>query len=164
MLFRSRVVKPQGRHGEVAVEPLTDHPARFAELREAFIEGPDGSALRVSVTACWPHKGRVVLKLDGVDSIDDAERYRGLELRIGEEDLPTLPEGSYYHHQLVGLRVAQEAGAELGVVEAILVTGATPVLVVRGKDLETLVPLAADFVRSVDLIEKRMVVRLLEMA
>lgn len=164
MVAIGRVVKPQGRHGEVAVDPMTDSPTRFAELRETFVAAPDGGARKLRVTSCWPHQGRFVLKLEGVDSIDQAERYRGLELRIGEEELPALPEGSYYHHQLVGLRVAQESGegGDLGVVEAILETGATPVLVVRGGGVETLVPLAEDFVRSVDLVAKRLVVRRLE--
>ena len=64
-----------------------------------------------------------MLKLEGVDSIDEAETLRGLELRIAEEELAALPEGSYYHHQLLGLRVEDEAGGEIGVVEDVLETG-----------------------------------------
>jgi len=78
------------------------------------------------------HKGRFVLKLEGVDSIDDAERYRGLELRIAEEDLAPLPEGSYYHHELRDLRVEDPQGVALGTVADLLETGAGTILVVRG--------------------------------
>ena len=113
----------------------------------------------VRVESCWPHKGRFVLKLEGVDSIDEAEGYRGLELRIGEEDLAALPPGSYYHHQLKGLRVEDEVGRSLGVAADLLETGGeSPVVVVRGPRGELLIPLAEDFVRAVDLEAGRMVV------
>lgn len=154
-----RVVKPQGRKGEVLVEPLSDRPDRFPALRAAFVTGPGGGSREVRVESCWPHKGRFVLKLEGVDSIDEAEGYRGLELRIGEEELAVLPPGSYYHHQLKGLRVVDPEGRALGVAADLMETGgASPVLVVRGPGGELLVPLAEDFVRSVDLAAGRMVV------
>ena len=65
-----RVVKPQGRKGELAVQPLSDRPERFPTLRHVFLPGPGGTAVAKAVASCWPHKGRFVLKLEGVDSID----------------------------------------------------------------------------------------------
>jgi 16S rRNA processing protein RimM len=153
-----RVVKPQGRKGEVLTHPISDRPDRFPSLRRAFVPGPEGGAREVRITACWPHKGRFVLKLEGVDSIDDAERYRGLELRIAEEELLPLPEGSYYHHQLRGLRVEEPGGAVLGTVAEIMETGGeASVLVVRGDQGETLIPLADAFVKRVELAAGRLV-------
>ncbi|MBI3932871.1 MAG: 16S rRNA processing protein RimM [Acidobacteria bacterium] len=158
-----RVVKPQGRKGELLVEPLSDRPDRFPSLRRAFVPAPGGGAREVAVTACWPHKGRWVLKLEGSDSIDAAEPYRGVELRIGEEELETLPAGSYYHHQLRGLRVEDPKGRVLGAVADVLDTGGSaPVLVVRGAAGETLIPLAEAFVRAVDLAGGRLLVRAAE--
>lgn len=159
-----RIVKPQGRRGEVVAESFSDVPERFPSLRKAYVPGPDGTAREVAVTSCWPHKHRFVLKLEGVDSIDDAERYRDLELRIGEEELAALPEGSYYHHQLRGLRVEDERGAPLGEVAEVMTPGATPVLVVRGRGEELLIPLADAFVHEVDLANGRMVATRPEMA
>lgn len=154
-----RVVKPQGRKGEMLTEALSDRPDRFPTLRKAYVPGEGGSAREVRITSCWPHKGRFVLKLEGVDSIDQAEAYRGLEIRIGEEELAPLPEGSYYHHQLRGLRVEDETGAPLGSVSDMLETGGeAPVLVVRGPAGELLVPLAEAFIRRVDLGAGRLVV------
>jgi 16S rRNA processing protein RimM len=147
-----RVVKPQGRKGEVLTESLSDLPERFPRLRRAYLAGPGGTAREVEVSSCWPHKGRFVLKLAGVDSIDEAERLRGTDVRIPEEDLLPLPEGSYYHHQLRGLRVEDEAGTGVGTVADILKTGAgADVLVVKGPSGETLLPLASHFVKRVDL-------------
>lgn len=146
------VVKPQGRKGEVLVEPLSDHPRRFPTLSQAWLPGLGGAARAVRVEACWPHKGRFVLKLEGVDSIDQAEALRGHELRIPEEALEPLPPDSYYHHQLRGLSVRDPSGGALGRVEDVMETGSeAPVLVVRGPHGEILLPLAEEFVRSVDL-------------
>jgi 16S rRNA processing protein RimM len=153
-----RIVKPQGRHGEVAVESYSDRPDRFPSLRTAYVADPDGRARSVAVSSCWPHKGRFVLKLEGVDTIDEAERYRGLELRIGEEELAPLPAGSYYHHQLRGLQVVDHDGGALGeVVDILTGAGEVPVLVVRGREGETLIPLAETFVKAVDLERGRLV-------
>jgi len=164
MVTIGRIVRPQGRKGEVVVEPLSDRPDRFPSLRQAFVAGESGSARPVQVRDAWPHKGRFVLKLEGVDSIEDAERYRGLDLRIPEEDLSALPEGSYYHHQLRDLRVEDTGGREVGRVAEVMETGGeAAVLVVRGANGETLIPLADAFVRQVDLPGGRVVVRVPEL-
>lgn len=155
-----RLLKPQGRRGELLALPYSDRPDRFPSLRRAFLPGEGGAAREVVITGCWPHKGRFVLKLAGVESIDAAERLRGMELRIGEEDMEALPEGSYYHHQLKGLRVQDAAGSALGCVDDILETGAgADVLVVHGPRGEWLIPLAAEFVERVDLAGGRIFVR-----
>ena len=153
------VVKPQGRRGEVLVHPHSDRPERFPGLKRAWVLASGGGVREVRVTSSWPHKGRHVLKLEGVDSIDDAELLRGCELRIAEEELEALPEGSFYHHELTGLRVDDVSGVGLGIVEDIMETGAgAPILVVRGPEGETLVPLATDFVKQVDLAGARIVI------
>lgn len=157
-----RIVKPQGRRGEVAVEPLSDRPERFPGLRRAYLPGSGGAARDVAISSCWPHKGRFVLKLEGVDSIDAAEAYRGVELRIGEEELAALPEGAYYHHQLRGLHVEDVSGRSVGSVVDLLETGAATVLVVRGEAGETLIPLAESFVKQVDVAGGRLLVALPE--
>ena len=153
------VVKPQGRKGEVLVQPLSDRPDRFESLRRVFVPAPGAPQARaVAVTNQWPHKGRVVLKLEGVDSIDEAEKYRGIELRIGEDEVEDLPAGSYYHYQLKGLKVEDPAGRPLGVAADVLVTGGeAPVLVVKGAGGEVLIQMAEAFIRQVDLEHGRIV-------
>lgn len=146
-----RVVRPQGRRGELLAQPLSDRPERFPTLRSVLVTAAAGAALRMTVTACRPHKGRFVLKLEGVDSIDAAERLRGRELAIGEQELEPLPPGSYYHHQLLGLRVLDGEGAEVGRVQGILDTGGVPVLEIGAARGELLIPLAEAFVGAVDL-------------
>ena len=153
------VIKPQGRKGEVLVQPLSDRPDRFESLRRVFVPVPGAAHARpVAVTNHWPHKGRIVLKLEGVDSIDEAEKYRGIELRIGEDEVEALPAGSYYHYQLKGLKVEDPVGRPLGIAADVLVTGGeAPVLVVKGAGGEVLIPMAEAFIRQVDLEHGRIV-------
>jgi 16S rRNA processing protein RimM len=154
-----RVVKPQGRKGEVLTECLSDFPSRFQTLSRAFVLGERGAAHEIAVTSCWPHKGRFVLKIEGVDSINAAEGYRGQEIRVPEEELPALPEGTYYHHELVGLRVEDPAGRSLGTVAELMETGGeAKVLVVRSAKGEALYPMAASFVKRVDIPSGRLVI------
>jgi 16S rRNA processing protein RimM len=157
-----RLVRPQGRRGEVLAEPLSDREGRFAGLKRVFVEAGGGASRETQVTSVWPHKGRWVLKLAGCDSIDEAERQRGLRLGLPEEELGPLPAGSFYHHQIRGLAVVGEGGEALGRVEDVWETGAALVLVVRDGRSERLVPFAAPFIRDVRLGEGRLVVRLLE--
>lgn len=165
LLVIGSVVKPQGRRGEVLVHPLTDRPERFPNLETAFVTQEGAPPRSVRVTSTWPHKGRHVLKLEGVDSIDDAEKLRGAEIGIAEADLAELPEGSFYHYQLKGLQVTDAGGDTVGVVEDVMETGAgAPVLVVQGARGETLVPFASDFVKTVNLADARIVIERLEYA
>ncbi len=164
LMVIGRFARPQGRHGELVTEPLSDQPGRFSALDRVFVESPDGTAREERVTSAWPHKGRYVLKLAGVDSIEAAERLRGLRLALSEAQIPPLPAGSYYHHQLRGLRVFDEGGVELGLVVDLLETGAPLILVVRGGegDVERLLPFAEPFIVAVEPEQGRVVVRLLE--
>jgi 16S rRNA processing protein RimM len=160
LVLVGRVVKPQGRHGEVAVEAISDRPSRFPQLRRAYVAGEGGQPRELRITRSWPHKGRYVVKVEGIDSIDAAETLRGKELRIPEQELEALPEGSYYYHQLTGMRVEDASGRPLGVVEDVLETGPEArVLVVRGDGEELLLPFADAFVQQVDLPGRRLVVR-----
>lgn len=152
-----RLARTHGRHGELAVDPLTDFPDRFVELERVFVEGAEGAApMSLRIEALRFHKGRPLVKLEGVSSIEAAEALRGREIRIPERDLVPLPEGSFYHFQMCGLTVADRSRGEIGVVEDVLETGGTDVLVVRGSDgAETLVPLCEEIVRKVDPVNGR---------
>ena len=141
----ARIVKPQGRRGEVAAEILTDFPARFDTLRQAFLEHPGHPPDAVRVESAWIHKGRVVLKFSGIDSIDEANRLRSLHLLIHREDRRELPAHRYYISDLVGCRVITERGEhrELGTVSEVEATGGVDLLRVRRPDgREILIPLA----------------------
>ncbi len=162
LIVVGRFSKPQGRHGEILTRLLSDHPDRLASLDHVLVEAEDGGARRWRVERSWPHKGQWVLKLEGVDSISAAEALRGRRLGLPAEELDPLEEGAYYFHQLRGLTCVDDKGVVLGEVEEILETGATPVLVVRDRESERLIPFAESFVDAVDVEAGKLRVRLLE--
>lgn len=136
-----QVVRPFGRRGEVFVEPLTDDPGRFFEIGSAELGHSDQAGTRRGLESVRIHKGRPVIRFDGITDIASAETLRGMEVRIRETERAPLPEGRYYSDQLVGCRAETEAGAPLGEIVDTLDTAGPGLLVLRGPDgSEDLVP------------------------
>ena len=135
MVLVGRIVRPHGNRGQVMVAPDTD----FAETR--FAPGSTvwyqraGQTTSIVVTDCRMHDGRPIIGLTDVASINDAELFRGCELRVPEEALPQLAPGQFWHHQLVGCHVVTAAGQHVGDVVRID-DGATALLVVLGAVLQ----------------------------
>lgn len=145
------VAKSQGRHGELAVNPLTDFPERFLDVPRVFIEGADGEPMRLEVESVRLHKERPVVKFAGVASIGEARELAGKELRIPAADLVSLPDGRFYHFEIVGLSVIDRSRGAIGVAETVLTTGGTDVLVVRSPEgEELLVPFCSEICRRID--------------
>jgi 16S rRNA processing protein RimM len=106
--------------------------------------------------------GRCIVKFRGIDSISDAEKYVGNELRIPAETLPVLKEGWFYTFQLKGCQVFASDGELLGTLTDVLDFGGTEILKVDLGDQETLIPFAQEYLKKVDLAESRIVVDLPE--
>ena len=108
----ARVAKTQGRHGEVAADLFSDFPERFAERHRVFALNAQGERREMELEGFWPHKGRIVLKFAGVDSISDAEGLIGSEIQIPVSERAELEEGANYISDLVGcMVVAKVAGS-----------------------------------------------------
>ncbi len=149
----ARIVRPQGRRGEVTAEILTDFPERFRSLRGVFLERAGGTPEAVRVEDAWLHKGRVVLKFSGVDSISRAEALRGLHVLIQREERIPLGEAQYYVWELVGCRVIlqrKSAPEEIGTVTDVEPTGGVDLLHVATPRGEVLIPLAQDICTRID--------------
>ena len=157
----ARIVRPQGRRGEVVAEILTDFPQRFAELRRVYLERPGSTPEPVPVEKVWPHQGRVVLKFPGVDSIDQANRLRGVHVLIPREERMPLPAHHYYVWELKGCRVVAErqgASSEVGTVIEVEPTGGVDLLHVATPRGEVLIPLAQDICKRIDTEAKTIVI------
>ena len=145
------IAKSQGRGGEVAVNPLTDFPKRFIGLVRVFVEGAGGEPVPLSVEAARVHKARPVVKLAGVSSISEAQALAGKEMRIPTSELISLPDGSFYHFEISGLRVIDRNHGFIGTAEEVLSTGGTDVLVVRSPDgEELLLPFCSEICCRID--------------
>jgi 16S rRNA processing protein RimM len=156
----AKVTKTQGRHGEVAAALLTSFPERFAERKRLFALSADGKDRReLSLEDHWFHKGQVVLKFAGIDTIGDAEPLKGCEIQVPGEERARLEDGSVYVSDLTGCTV-YSAGREIGKIEDVQFgSGEAPLLVIRGKK-EYLVPFAAEYVESIATEEKRVEMKL----
>jgi 16S rRNA processing protein RimM len=157
----ARIVRPQGRRGEVVAEILSDFPARFQALRQAFLEERGGVPRAVGVEHAWLHKGRVVLKFSSVDSIESASRLRGCHVLIPREERTPLPAHSYYLWELQGCRVvAERQGArwEVGTVTDVESTGGVDLLHVATPRGEVLIPLAQAICTKIDTPGKTIVI------
>jgi len=146
----ARVVKTQGRHGEVAVEPHSDAPDRFHEGARLFALARDETRRELRIEGLWPHKGHVVLKFADVDSISDALELVGCELQIPRNERGQLEPGWSYISDLTGCLVF-DRGREIGkVVDVRFGAGEAPLLIVRAGMKEYELPYAAAYLQNVD--------------
>ncbi len=148
----ARVVKTQGRHGEVAVEVHSDVPDRFAEGVKLLALEKSGEARRdLEVEGFWPHKGLLVLKFRGVDSMSDAEELIGCELQVPGTDRASLEQGWNYVSDLVGC-VVLDHGMEIGRIEDVQFgAGEAPLLIVGSGGKKFDVPFAEAYLEAVDM-------------
>ena len=163
----ARVLRPRGLRGEVAAEILTDFPERLPKLREVWLVDGKAAPRRVRVQRCWlsPSRGgQAVFHFAGMNSVQEANSLRGLEIQVPIEQRARLADGSYFVGDLVGCQV-WEAGATaaLGSVRDVeFPGGAAPLLAIDTNDGEVLVPLAAEFCTRIDVKAKRIDVTLPE--
>lgn len=159
----AHVVRPRGNRGEVAAEALSSRLERFEFLKEVFLFGPAGpldGGRPYEIESVWQHRGRLVFKFRGVDSISDAERLRDVEVRIPFADRLPLEPGEFYQSDLIGCEVIDgRSGELLGRVQAWQECGGAGVLQVEGAG-EILIPFARQICREIDVGAGRIVVEL----
>ena len=157
-----QIVNTFGVMGFVKVKPFTDDLERFEELKKVYICKKDNME-EVNILEVKYHKNMVLLKLEGIDNMTDAEKLKGLYLKIDRKDAKKLPEGTYFIADLIGLDVFSDEGKLLGKVDDIYSTGANDIYVVKdelGKQL--LLPSIPDVIKEVDLENEKIIVHLIK--
>lgn len=149
-----QIVNTHGLRGEVKVMPWADDPAFLLEFDRFFIDGRAYAVQHASL-----QKSMVLLKLEGVDSIDDAARLRQKELSIARADV-ALEDGAAFIADLIGLPVLAD-GVEIGRITEVLTPPGNDVYVVRG-DHEYLIPVVKEYVEEVNTEAGFVKVRLIE--
>jgi 16S rRNA processing protein RimM len=152
------IVSPFGRVGEVKVRLETDFPDRFARLKQVCLRWPDGKATLVDVEAARLHKGQILLKVRGIESINDAETLRNAIVLIEPQNAVRLPENEFYIHDLIGCEVVTSQGRVLGPLTTVLQNPANDVYVIGAGKSEILLPAIRDVVVNVDLENRRITV------
>jgi len=148
-----QILAPWGTKGKLKVKVITDFPQRFAPSSTVYINRQP-----MTIDNTERYKGEAIIKLNAIDSIEAAQRLRGQAIEIHYSQVYSLPEGQYYHFQLIGLEVWTAQGELLGNITEILTAKGNDNYVVKGNEGEILIPAIEDVVKSIDLNKRRMVI------
>jgi len=158
-LIIGRVAAAHGPGGDFRMAILSSHPEHLASLRAVYLgDDPEPRRLRSAQLRGQDVK-EAILRVDGLQTAEEAAAHRGQLVRIDRAAALPLPEGEYYHYQLLGLDVVDLDGNHLGRLAQIIETGANDVYVVRGPGGELLLPAIGEVIREVDVAGGRMVVK-----
>lgn len=156
------ITTTHGVRGEVKVFPTTDDAERFLELEYVLLD--TGRELRrLDIKNVRFFKNLVILKFDGIDNINDIEKYKGKDLWIPREKAQELGEDEYYIADLQGLNVVLEDGTEFGTLRDVMETGANDVYIIDSNEHgEVLLPAIKECILDVDLEKNTMTVHLMK--
>ena len=154
----ARIAKPRGLKGEVVADLLTDFPERFEGLEIVVGVLANGGRRDLKIENSWFQNERIVLKFEGIDSLEAAEEIRNAEICVAEEDAVELKPDEFYDWQLAGCEVVTTDGDTIGIVRELMRTGGTENLVVDSVERELLIPFAETICVEVDIENKRIVV------
>jgi len=153
--------RSHGIRGDLLMDVMTDFPERLKPGTFVFL-GEKKQPLKI--TRRRSHNDGLILGFEGISSAEQTTKYRAQLVYVQADDRPQLPDGEYYHHQVLGLQVVVEDGAVLGVISEIIITGANDVYVVSADDpqkKDILIPAIQQVILDVDLEKKIMRVHLL---
>ena len=156
-----QIVNTNGLKGVVKVNPFTDDISKFEDLKYVYIQLKN-ELKKVKIEQVRNNKNQVLLKLEGIDSIEEAEKYRNFYLKTEKESQEDLGEDTYYIVDLIGLDVYSDKNEYLGKIEDVFPTGSNDVYVVKdnlGKQI--LIPAIAEVVKEVELKNKKMVIKII---
>ena len=156
-----QIVNSYGIKGFFKVVPFTDDITRFDDLRYIYIE-KNKKLEKKEIEEVKYHKNLVLLKIKGIDDINDTEQYKNCYLKIDRKDAVQLPEDTYFIKDLMGIEVYTKEGELLGNIVDIFPTGSNDVYVVKdelGKQI--LLPAIGEVIDSVDVEARKIIVKLI---
>ena len=153
-----KIVSAVGLKGEVKVYNYSDRPDIYEDTESIYVDD-----VLMRVRSVRTQKNMVILGLEGIDDRNAAEKARGSELFVTEDDLPELPEGEYYIRDLIGMEAVLEDGSRLGVVTDVIQNTAQDIFEVETDEgKQVLVPKVPAFVLDIDLHSRRVTLHLIE--
>jgi len=157
-----KVVKPHGVKGKIKVEYFGEDPNHLPPLREVFIEDSSGRPKPYKVIEVTPQAPRLILRLNGIEKVEEVKPLIGKEIFIHKRELPDLKEGEYYWFEILGMMVETNKDKRIGRVKEIFPTGANDVYVVEGRRREIFLPATEEVIQSIDRKRGVMKVRWME--
>ncbi len=157
LLLIGRVIGPHGLRGLLKIESYAQSEDTLLTAGEVFLRQSRGEISEYGILSAVPHKGGALIRLEGLDSRDQGEPYRGAEILIPKAAV-SRDKDEYFWNELIGLRVYVETGRYLGTVQDILPTAANDIYVVRQGREEFLIPAIYDVVKTIDLENGKMII------
>ncbi|MFH0991429.1 MAG: ribosome maturation factor RimM [bacterium] len=157
-----KIVKSVGIRGEVKILPLTDDPERFFTVSAVWVGAPAEPLKRHFIDSVRSDNKGVVLTLRGINDRTAADGQRNKFLFVPDSDSVAPRKGSYFIHDIIGMKVFTEENRELGVVEDVYQLPANDVWVVKRGRNEIFLPAINDVIKSIDVQEKVIVIRMVE--
>lgn len=157
------ITRTHGIRGEVVVFPLTSFPERFRILKKIILESKRKERVELTLERIrYNKKGYLIIGFTEIDSIEEIEPFvKGL-IKIPQEEVLDLPEGYFYHFEIIGLKVYSEEGRYIGIIEDILSARSNDIYIVRNLKKEYLIPAVKEIVISIDVIKKRMTIHIVK--
>jgi 16S rRNA processing protein RimM len=143
-----QIINTHGVKGELKVHPLTDDMKRFKKLKYVLLDGVEKKVIWVKL-----QNNKVILKLEGIESMEEAEKLKSKYLKVSREDAVKLPEGRYFVVDIVGCKVVDTNGKHIGEVKEVIFTGSNDVYWVKGEK-EVLVPVIESVVKDINIENK----------
>ncbi len=154
-----KITKPHGLGGEVKLSPHSRTLDSFTELTRIFIEKKSSEApVEFKIKNFRFHKNTAILELQGVGSIEDAQKLRGLEVYVERSELGELGEGAFYWFELIGLEAYTDDGVYLGKVADLIDRSIQSLLVIKNGSKEILVPMTDPIVKEVNLEDGKIII------
>ena len=157
-----RITKPHGLKGEVKFAPFLADDEILACLNQIYLETPKGSPTQWQVESVRGFGSKLILRLKGCNTVDDAKVLGGQTLSVSREKLPDLPEGEFYRFDILGLNVFDEEGRSYGKVTDVIVTGSNDVYQVSDGTNEILLPMIDEVIKKIDLKEQKLIFHIIE--
>ena len=157
-----QIVNTNGLKGVLKIKPFTDDIKEFEDFESIYVQRKN-ELIEFKIEEVRYVKNMVLLKLQGIDDIDEAEKYRNLYIKVNRNVMPKLPEDSYYIVDLLECEVYTEEGKLLGKVDDVFNTGSNDVYVVKdelGKQI--LLPAIGEVIKNVDISNKKIIVKLMK--
>lgn len=157
-----QIVNHFGIKGMVKVNPFTDDISQFEKLKSILLV-KDGKLSEVEIEETKYSKNQVLLKLKGIDTVEEAEKYRGCYLKIARSNSKKLPKDTYFIADLLGLTVYTDENILLGKVEDIYNSGANDIYVIKLEDgKQILLPGTKEVIKQIDLEQERITVHIIK--
>jgi 16S rRNA processing protein RimM len=151
-----KILRAWGLNGQLKVEPFSDFPGRFVTGQEFYI-----GATKFQCKYVHQRSGTFILKLDGIETKEEANKVRGSLLTIPQSEAPDLPEGTFYYHEVEDLEVWTDEDIYLGKITEIINTASNDVYVVKNIDQEILIPATSDVIKLINLKTQRLTIHVI---